>query len=237
VWKQRVRHSSLDSTWIMPFTWNFHAQAGNAFHQFTMPGRPVSHSCLRQFMPDAEWLYGWGRGIRFDSSGKRLRLSGTPVIILDIFDFRRKKYGPWIDLTSNKDVEIELPAKPMQVEEAIIPLCQIPLTSRRSLHNYHRFKHGEDTLRARGIIREGVVLIETKNFNKLRREKAALEAKKKAEEEKKIRSRIIEQSEVEKIDLKRIKTNLEKLENKEIRLKESLNQKPGEEEENPPENN
>jgi hypothetical protein len=237
VWKQRVRHSSLDSTWIMPYTWNFHAQAGNAFHQFTMPGRPVSHSCIRQFMTDAEWLYEWGRGVRFDSSGHRIRLSGTPVIILDIFDFSRNKYGPWIDLKSNNDVEIELPEEPMNVEEAIIPICQIPLTSRRSLHNYERYKYGEDTLRARGIIREGVVLIETKNYNKLRREKKALAARKKAEEEKKKKSRIIEQSEAEKLDLRKIRTNLEELEDKKIRLKEKGEKAPGVSEESPPENN
>lgn len=31
---------------ILPFTVNFHQYAGNAFHQFEMPGRPVSHSAV-----------------------------------------------------------------------------------------------------------------------------------------------------------------------------------------------
>ncbi|MFP4529267.1 MAG: L,D-transpeptidase [Candidatus Kapaibacterium sp.] len=214
VWKERVRRSSLDSNWVMPFTWNFHAQAGNAFHQFEMPGRPVSHSCLRQFMEDAEWLYSWGRGVRFDSSGNRQRMSGTPVIILDIFDFRRPKYGPWLDIASNTEKVIEFPRNPMEVEEAIIPLCQIPVDARGGLHDYKRFKYGEDTLRARGIIRQGVVLIETRNFNKLRRQKAELEAKRKKEEEK---MRLIEPSEAEQPA--GIETNNSEINNDEIKLK------------------
>ena len=31
-WRDRKRISSLDSTWILPFTVNFHLQAGSAFH-------------------------------------------------------------------------------------------------------------------------------------------------------------------------------------------------------------
>lgn len=186
VWKERLRRSSLDSNWVMPFTWNFHPQAGNAFHKFDMPGRPVSHSCVRQFMDDAEWLYSWGRGVKRDSSGRVKYMSGTPVIIIDIFDYSRKKGGPWLELKTNKDSILKLPDDPMNFEEALIPLVQIPKDSRGSLVNYKRYKYAEDTLRARGIIRPHVRLIETVDFNKLRREKAAKKAKAKAEKEKKV---------------------------------------------------
>jgi hypothetical protein len=37
-WRDKLRHSSLDSTWELPWTWNFHLEAGSAFHQFEMPG-------------------------------------------------------------------------------------------------------------------------------------------------------------------------------------------------------
>lgn len=171
VWKERVRRSSLDSNWVMPFTWNFHPHAGNAFHQFEMPGRPVSHSCVRQFMEDAEWLYNWGSSAKRDTSGNQIYLSGTPVLIVDIFDFKRKTYGPWLDLKSNRELIATLPSDPMQYEEALIPYCQIPLDARGSLVNQRRFVHAEDTLRARGVIREGVNLVHTRNFNKERREK------------------------------------------------------------------
>ncbi|TAE21375.1 MAG: hypothetical protein EAZ92_17015, partial [Candidatus Kapaibacterium sp.] len=48
-WRDKLRRSSLDTSWILPHTWNFHLFAGSAFHEFDMPGRPVSHSCVRQF--------------------------------------------------------------------------------------------------------------------------------------------------------------------------------------------
>jgi hypothetical protein len=175
-WKDKLRHSSLDSSWILPFTVNFHLQAGSAFHQFDMPGRPVSHSCIRQFIDDAEWLFKWTKGAKIDGKHRFIPFTGTPVIILDIFDFSRKRGGPWRELTTNKDVSILLPDKPMEVEEALIPMSQIPLDSRGSLPNPKRYLTAEDTLRARGIIREGVDLRETINYNKLRREKALAKA-------------------------------------------------------------
>lgn len=177
VWKERLRRSSLDSTWIMPFTFNFHSEAGSAFHQFQMPGRPVSHSCLRQFMDDAEWLFHWGETAKRDANGKIIPYSGTPVILLGHFDFSRKVGGPWLDLTSNKDGIVELPDNPMEVEEALIPIIQIPKEARSYLRNKERYLYAEDTLRARGIIRPGVQLTPSINYNVLRRQKQAQKMK------------------------------------------------------------
>lgn len=182
VWKERLRRSSLDSTWVMPFTFNFHSEAGSAFHKFNMPGRPVSHSCLRQFLDDAEWLFNWGEGIKKDSAGKWIYMSGTPVILLGYFDYSRPIGGPWLDFRSNEDGRVELPDKPMEVEEALIPIIQIPHSSRASLRNKQRYIYAEDTLRARGIIRSGVVLTPSVNFNVQRRLKKAAEEKRKLEE-------------------------------------------------------
>ncbi len=185
VWKEKEHRSSLDSNWKMPFTWNIHAEAGSAFHQFTMPGRPVSHSCCRLFRNDAKWLYYWGKGFKRDSNRKRIPLSGTPVIILGMFDFSRKKGGPWLDLKSNKDHFVELPEKPMEVEEALIPWCQIPDGAKWNIRDKNRFRYAEDTLRARGIIKPHVKLIKSVNFNEQRRKKELAEARAKAEKEKK----------------------------------------------------
>ncbi|HPI19074.1 MAG TPA: L,D-transpeptidase [Candidatus Kapabacteria bacterium] len=186
VWKQRLRISSLDETWEMPFTFNIHNEAGSAFHQFSMPGRPVSHSCIRQFLDDAEWLYSWGDRAKRDSTGW-IPHSGTTVIIIDYFDFNRKRYGDWIDLTSNKKI-LELPKKPMEVEEALIPIIQIPKTSRGVLRNRDRYVYAEDTLRARGVIRENVKLTPSIDFNKQRKQKALEKQKKEAEKLKKMHS-------------------------------------------------
>lgn len=182
-WKVKLHRSSLDSNWVMPFTWNFHLEAGSAFHQFEMPGRPASHSCIRQFYDDAEWLFYWGEGIKRDSIGKLIPLSGTPVLIIDHYDFNEGKGKQWLRLKNNKETVINLPEEPMAVEEALIPIIQIPEMSRGSLRNRARHLYAEDTLRARGIIREGVKLTPSINFNQLRREKAAREAKLKREME------------------------------------------------------
>ena len=183
-WRHPRRISSLDSTWILPFTVNFHLQAGSAFHQFYMPGRPVSHSCVRQFLSDAEWLYKWVRTARVDSTKRRyIPWSGTPVVIVDIFDFTRKRGGPWVELTSNAPVGVKLPADLYAVEEALIPISQIPREVRGGLSNRKRYLTADSVLRSRGVIREGITLKESINFNKLRQERKlkALKAKEKSE--------------------------------------------------------
>jgi len=178
-WKQRVRKSSLNEQWVLPYTWNFHAWAGSAFHQFDMPGRPVSHSCVRQFMEDAEWLFKWGKGGKQDSNRRWVMFVGTPVIILDMFDYKRKFGGPWREILTNRDGILQLPEKPMEVEEALIPLSQIPRDVRGSLVNRKRYLTAEDTLRARGIIDSTVTLRESIDYNKLRK----LKEKKKLQEQ------------------------------------------------------
>jgi len=181
VWKQELRKSSLDSTWIMPYTWNFHRYAGSAFHKFDMPGYAASHSCIRQFIEDAEWLFKWGSGGKRDSNGNFIHLTGTPVLILDVFDFTRPRTGPWFALTSNKDYIIEVPPNPMEFEEAYIPIQQIPKSTRGILPDRKRYLVAEDTLRSRGHIREGVVLTESVDFNELRRKKQIDKQRKEAQ--------------------------------------------------------
>jgi len=172
-WKARMRLSSLDSTWRLPFTVNFHQYAGLAFHQFEMPGRPVSHSCVRQFLPDAEWLFSFVRQAKFDSTRRPIPFTGTPVIILDVFDFTRKRGGAWWDIASTNEVKLALPKRPLETEEALVPMSQIPKDVRGALPNRSRYADADSLLRERGVIRKGVLLRESINFNKLRRERKA----------------------------------------------------------------
>lgn len=180
-WRQKLRKSSLNEEWELPYTFNFHKQAGNAFHQFDMPGRPVSHSCIRQMMHDAKWLYKWGRGSKYDSLRREIPKTGTPVLIIDVFDYSRKRYGPWADLKSNKDRILKLPKDPLNYEEPYIPLSQIPDESKGLMSRNPHIKYGEDTLRARGIIREDLEIAKSINFNKERKKKQKREALKKAQ--------------------------------------------------------
>jgi hypothetical protein len=122
-------------------------------------------------MDDAEWLYYWTEMEKYDADKKPIPFSGTPVIIIDYYDFTPGKGYRWKHLKNNKEKIDYLPDNPLQVEEALIPICQIPLGARGSLVNYKRYLYAEDTLRARGVIRPGVRLIQTRDFNKERREK------------------------------------------------------------------
>ncbi|MEY3314057.1 MAG: hypothetical protein RLZZ578_1577 [Bacteroidota bacterium] len=172
-WRHILRKSSLNSSWILPYTWNFHLHAGSAFHQFDMPGRPVSHSCIRQFRDDARWLFYWGEGAKRDTIKRRyIPFSGTPVIILDMFNFSRKKGGPWWDITDNS-FKIALPQDPMNTEEAWIPISQVPHSARGGLPNKERYISAEDTLRIRGIIRDGVKLRASIQYSRKKKPAAA----------------------------------------------------------------
>lgn len=192
--RQRTRLSSLDSNWVMHYYFNFHPDAGMALHQFEMPGYPASHSCLRMLESDAAWIYNWGQGSQKDSSGKIIRLSGTPLIIIDFYPFGAE-YRPWMEITSNKSLKLELPPDPMAVDEPLIPIVQIPEDVRGGLLNKHLYVLAEDSLRKLGIIREGVKITPSVNFNKLRRLKKLQEQKEKQlrEQQLKEQQRILEE--------------------------------------------
>ena len=129
-WKKKEHKSSYDSTWIMPFTMNMH-EFGTAMHQFVMPGRPVSHSCLRQFMDDAEWIFNWGQLPVIDKNRQIIK-PGTPVIVLNRFDYSMKVGGPWLYLKSNKSYYTKLPDKPMEVAKAVITRTQPPIQKKQN---------------------------------------------------------------------------------------------------------
>lgn len=237
VFRQKTRLSSTDSSWRMNYYYNFHPYAGMAFHEYDMPGYPASHACVRQFRTDAKWLYEWGKGVKVDSSGKPIFLTGTPVIILGVPNYDRKRGGPWVDLPSNKDSLLTLDFDPMQVEEARIPLSQIFADAQDWVPNRDYYLHSEDTLRARGIIRDHVKLIESVNINKLNREKKAKayqdsirklksDSISKAPKDKPYEDiELIPQTKNNKTDLETIKQNLEFLEQKNIELKKDTSEK------------
>ena len=83
-WNARVRISSVDPSWIMPWFFNFDSVIGYGFHEYTLPGRAASHGCIRLLESDAKWLFHWGR-------------SGTPVIVHGHYDFSNPR--PWMEPT------------------------------------------------------------------------------------------------------------------------------------------
>ena len=78
-WKSPDRRSSINRNWRMKWYYNFFH--GVAFHQYSLPGAPVSHACVRMLARDAKWLYHWGE-------------PGTPVLVLGRYDFSAPR--PWL---------------------------------------------------------------------------------------------------------------------------------------------
>jgi hypothetical protein len=81
-WRERRRVSSVDPTWIMPWYFNFDDVLGLGLHEYSLPGRPASHGCVRLLLCDARWIFSWGE-------------PGTPVLVYGRYDFSARQ--PWLN--------------------------------------------------------------------------------------------------------------------------------------------
>ena len=93
-WRARVRVSSENPTWIMPWCFNFSADRGLALHQFTLPGRPASHGCVRLLAVDAKWLFSWGDMWKLGDGWNDIEREGTLVLLVGKYDFTSPQ--PWM---------------------------------------------------------------------------------------------------------------------------------------------
>ena len=92
-WNARIRISSENDSWVMPWYFNFSSKLGLGLHQYTLPGRPASHGCVRMLSTDAKWLFRWGEGWIM-TSGRQILQHGTPVLIVGSYDFGGSR--PWL---------------------------------------------------------------------------------------------------------------------------------------------
>jgi L,D-transpeptidase catalytic domain len=92
-WHARIRISSENDEWVMPWYFNFSNKIGLGLHQYTLPGRPASHGCVRLLLPDAKWLFNWGQGWELAADGQVLA-NGTPVMIVGGYDYEGAR--PWL---------------------------------------------------------------------------------------------------------------------------------------------
>jgi hypothetical protein len=95
-WKSRGRRSSMNPAWFLRWYFNFERKRGIAFHEHPLPGRPVSHACIRLLERDARWLFDWGEQRVLDRRGGNVIHPGTPVLILGQYDFDAPP--PWHSL-------------------------------------------------------------------------------------------------------------------------------------------
>jgi L,D-transpeptidase catalytic domain len=98
--KAKVKISSENSSWIMPWYFNFYARRGIAMHQYFLPGYPASHACVRMQENDAYWIYGWADQWKVAANTGIVVKTGTPVIIFGEYDFSAP--APWLNLPADR---------------------------------------------------------------------------------------------------------------------------------------
>jgi lipoprotein-anchoring transpeptidase ErfK/SrfK len=103
-WKAKVKISTIDDDWILNWNFNILNKEGIGWHEYSLPGYPASHSCLRLEKKDAKFLYYWADQWVL-ANAYTILIKGTPVIIFGNYDFNSAK--PWLKLISNpKSIDI-----------------------------------------------------------------------------------------------------------------------------------
>jgi hypothetical protein len=94
-WKAEKTTSTFNDEWDLRWNFNIENKLGVGWHQYSLPGTPQSHSCLRLSEKDARYLYNWAdEWILADE--ETVQIKGTPVIVFGSYDFDAPK--PWLQL-------------------------------------------------------------------------------------------------------------------------------------------
>ncbi len=100
-WKAKETISTIDDGWILKWYFNLDNFEGVSLHQYEMPGYPASHSCVRLYEKDAEWIYDWADQWIVTADEESTLAYGTPVIIFDEYAFDSPK--PWRELVDDPE--------------------------------------------------------------------------------------------------------------------------------------
>lgn len=114
-WKSKETRSTVDNDWILKWNYNVSNRGGVGFHQYDLPGYPVSHSCMRLWATQAEFLYYWAEQWKLDANEK-LIAKGTPVIVYGEYPFGQPR--PWFALANDSK---SLDINEQMLEEIVSP--------------------------------------------------------------------------------------------------------------------
>lgn len=92
-WKDKERTSTFNEEWQLLWYANLDNTLGTSIHQYALPGRPASHSCVRLLEVDARWLYHWSDEWRLTADGREILDQGTPVVIFGEYAYGARP--PW----------------------------------------------------------------------------------------------------------------------------------------------
>jgi len=114
-WKAEKTTSTFNDEWELKWNFNIENKEGIGWHQYSLPGYPASHSCLRMLEDDAKYMYKWADEWKLKGTDDVLA-KGTPVIVFGSYPFGGTK--PWLQLLTNARA---LDITPEQIEQLTTP--------------------------------------------------------------------------------------------------------------------
>ncbi len=120
-WKAEKTISTFNDEWELFWNFNIENKEGVGWHQYSLPGYPASHSCLRLQEKDARYLYTWANQWVLGDK-ETVLANGTPVIVFGGYNFDVPK--PWLQLVTNSNAldisEAEIQKQTMPYLDKII---------------------------------------------------------------------------------------------------------------------
>jgi lipoprotein-anchoring transpeptidase ErfK/SrfK len=98
-WKSEETVSTVDDEWILKWNFNIANKDGVGFHQYALPGKPASHSCLRLLEKDAMWLYEFADQWKLAPDEQTVEVKGTPTLVYGDYPFGGRR--PWLNLLND----------------------------------------------------------------------------------------------------------------------------------------
>jgi hypothetical protein len=99
-YKTKLKISTVDDAWKMPYYFNFMNFFGVGIHEYSLPGYPASHACVRLYKEDAQFIYDWAQQWKMDNSGRIIKENGTPFMVFGEYDY--KNPYPWQKLANDE---------------------------------------------------------------------------------------------------------------------------------------
>ncbi|PRX49636.1 L,D-transpeptidase [Salegentibacter salegens] len=97
-YKAKRKISTIDKSWIMPYYFNFMNFEGIGTHEYTLPGYPASHGCVRMYQEDAKFIYDWAS--MWELENDVIVQNGTPFMVIGEYDFQ--DIQPWFKLEKDQ---------------------------------------------------------------------------------------------------------------------------------------
>ncbi|WP_118951745.1 L,D-transpeptidase [Taibaiella helva] len=113
-WKAKETISTVNDEWKLKWNFNIENKEGVGWHQYSMPGYPASHSCLRMLAEQAQWMYSWAEQWILQDNNTLLA-QGTPVIVYGAYPFGSRR--PWRNMLEDpKANEISVQGLEKEIE-------------------------------------------------------------------------------------------------------------------------